>query len=140
MTGDITMGGDIIAASIGSGTGTMMVWDSADDKFKRAASSRRFKNSIGELDFDSEKIYDLVPHSFNWNADRGGSRDFGLIAEEVNEHIPQLVPKDAENNCESVHYHLLAVPMIAEMKKLRDQNAMLMARLDALEARCKCGQ
>ncbi|MBU2574116.1 MAG: tail fiber domain-containing protein, partial [Elusimicrobia bacterium] len=55
------------------------------------ASSKHFKTDITELELDSGMIYDLRPVSFNWIAKRGGKRDFGLIAEEVEKILPLLI-------------------------------------------------
>ena len=53
-----------------------------------------------------------------------------MIAEEVNELYPGLVYYDSEGKPEGVHYEWLGVPLIVEMKKLRN-------RVEALENQLK---
>ena len=99
-------------------------------------SSERFKENIIDLDFDSSKIYDLLPRTFKWkDAEQAGipvvgQIDFGYIAEEVHEILPQLVGydnfEDGDNLPASVHYNQITVLLVEEMKKLR-------ARIEVLE-------
>ena len=116
-----------------------------------SASSKRFKEKINDLDLDSSKIFSLRPVSFTWKKDRGGQRDFGLIAEEVEKEIPILVTHDREGKAFSVRYAELSVLLLAEIKKikasfdpdhkaiqeLKTENDHLRARLEKLEARVK---
>jgi hypothetical protein len=124
----------ITCANIASSTGTLLLVDGSG-VFYKAASSRRWKNDITDLDIDSSKLYDLKPRSFTWNAERGSKRDIGFIAEEVEEILPILVPKDKDGIPESVHYHLMVVPMLDLIQKLKAENNKLNARLEAIEAR-----
>ncbi len=87
-------------------------------------SSRRFKTDIVPLEFDSSKIYDLEPVSYT--AKESGRRTFGLIAEDVQQVLPELVPLDLEGQAYSVNYMMLGVLMINEIKALR-------ARIEELE-------
>jgi hypothetical protein len=108
--------------------------------FEKFTSSRRYKTAIRDLSFDTEAIYQLVAKEFI-RID-SGLREFGYIAEDVADIVPQLtafqtrhvsdngkgkVSKEIEfvldeNNQpipESVHYRLLTVLQNEEMKKLR---------------------
>jgi hypothetical protein len=90
------------------------------------ASSRRFKEHIGPLDLDTNRLFDLRPVSFNWKKERGGYRDFGLIAEDVDKVYPMLVTHDQENKPFSVRYDLLSVLLLGQMqqaKKLAEQQS-----------------
>lgn len=83
------------------------------------ASSRRFKDDITSLELDTSKIYNLRPVSFNWNKERGGERDFGLIAEEVEKLFPQMVVHDKDGKPFSVRYEQLSVLLLNEVTKLK---------------------
>jgi hypothetical protein len=82
-------------------------------------SSLRFKHDITDLEIDSSKIFDLKPVSFTPNdSDR---RDFGLIAEEVEPILPELVLYDAEGRPTAVRYEQLSVLLLNEMKKQKKE-------------------
>ena len=86
-------------------------------------SSKKFKKDIENLsESESSKIYSLRPVSYNWkDSERGTGRNIGLIAEEVNEHFPEMVMRDKGNEIFSVDYKLLISPMLVEMKKHKEQ-------------------
>jgi len=92
------------------------------------SSSERYKKNIVDLsDEVSEKIYDLRPVQFDWkNTDK---HDYGLIAEEVDEHLPELVPKNDKGQPESVNYKHLVSLLIKEVQKLEARVAELEAQL-----------
>ena len=95
-----------------------------------------------DLAVDTSKVYDLVLRTFKWKdseeaiADENGitdavetivgETDFGLIAEEVHEVLPELVIYNANNEPESVRYKTISVLLIEEMRKLK-------ARIEVLE-------
>ncbi|MBT8339058.1 MAG: tail fiber domain-containing protein [Desulfatitalea sp.] len=97
------------------------------------ASSRRFKEDIRDLDISSEKIHALNPVAFKWIEERGGKADFGLIAEEVAEIIPELAAYDEEGKPFSVRYELLSVLLLKELKKQKKLNERLSEQLQALK-------
>jgi len=109
------------------------------------SSSRRYKENIIDLTIDTSKIYDLVPRTFKWKdtdeptVDENGTIieptiletitgpiDFGLIAEEVHEVLPELVRYNKKNEPNAVKYKVIAVLLLEEMKKLK-------ARIEVLE-------
>src|SRR4029453_16307708 len=55
------------------------------------SSSRRFKHDIQPMDKASETLSSLKPVTFKFNSDWKGTKQYGLIAEEVAEVDPQLV-------------------------------------------------
>lgn len=89
------------------------------------SSSIRWKENVEDLEInvDSSKIYNLRPVTYN-SADGHGNpneRHIGLIAEEVEEHLPEIVPKDKEGKPASVRYSILPVLILQELKKLKDR-------------------
>jgi hypothetical protein len=98
---------------------------------RKVSSSRRFKKDIEDLQFDTALIYDLKPRQFRWK--ENNQLDFGLVAEEVDETLPQFAnyQLDAEGQIarnadgskivNSVKYFQLLAPILAELKKLRDR-------------------
>lgn len=100
------------------------------------ASSRRFKENITPLELDSSKVFDLRPVSFNWKPERGGQRDFGLIAEEAAKIFPFLVSNDQEGKPFSVRYELLSVLLLNESKKLVDKMTVLDKTVEKIKSSC----
>lgn len=72
------------------------------------SSSERYKQNIEEMTI-SKKLYDLRPVEFDYKSN--GEHSYGLIAEEVDKVMPEIVIKNQEGECETVQYHLL-VPML----------------------------
>lgn len=95
------------------------------------SSSLRFKENVDDMGRDSEKIYDLRPVTFNYKSDESKKKQYGLIAEEVDETFPYLAVKDHDGNIETVKYHELNTLLLNELIKLR-------SRVEVLEAKLNC--
>jgi hypothetical protein len=102
-----------------------------NNELVKGPSSRRYKENITDIEIDTSKIYDLRPVSFDYIA--SGRRDFGLIAEEVNETLPELVVHNIEGQIESVKYDQLPTLLLAELKRLRERTITLETRITELE-------
>ena len=81
------------------------------------SSSIRFKENIQDL--PNTRVLELRPVCFNYKQD--GRIGTGLIAEEVEQVMPQLVAYNQQGECESVKYHDLPVLLLAEIQKLRKE-------------------
>jgi hypothetical protein len=88
------------------------------------ASSLKWKTNIEDIKtkVDTSQLYKLRPVTYNSKKDHGETKEtqIGLIAEEVNELFPHLVPKDDSGQPASVRYSLLSVLLLEEMKKLKN--------------------
>tara|TARA_R100000808_G_scaffold10395_1_gene27657 strand:- start:29014 stop:31446 length:2433 start_codon:yes stop_codon:yes gene_type:complete len=93
----------------------------------KVSSSRRYKDNIADLGINTENIYDLRPVSFDWKSN--GKPDFGYIAEEVHEILPELTIYDDKNRPEAVKYKQLSILMLEELKKLRKEVKELKEKL-----------
>jgi hypothetical protein len=111
----------------------------ASGKIVKSSSSVRYKTNIEDLEIDSEKIYEIRPVSFYYknNID---VKQIGYIAEEINELIPDIVYLNNEGQPESIQYDRLVVPIIMEMKNLKqiintqqEQINNLLIRINNLE-------
>lgn len=89
------------------------------------SSSRRWKNNIRNIseELDTNNIYHLRPVAFNPTEGHGDPTrtDIGLIAEEVVDYFPVLVPLDKSGQPASVKYSLLSVLTLEELKKLKNR-------------------
>ena len=101
-----------------STTGTDLIV-TASGQIAKKSSSIQYKDNVKELVFDSSKLDGLRPVSYDYKLD--DAPDIGLIAEEVDEVLPELINYDKEGNPESVKYHSLAVMLLDEVKKLRKE-------------------
>ena len=109
------------------------------------ASDLRFKTDVRPFGAALEKVAGLTPVTFAWRAaefpERGfGTRlSYGLIAQDVEHVLPELVVTDAQGY-RAVNYSrlpLLTIQAVKELKAendaLRAQNADLASRLEAVE-------
>lgn len=85
----------------------------------QAASSRRFKEDIQDLDVDTKKLHDLSLKTYKYKSD--GRRDYGLIAEDTYEVLPEIVTLDADGNPHGIKHLTLAMLLLAEVQNLRKE-------------------
>jgi hypothetical protein len=111
-----------------------------------STSSRRVKQDIVDLGPLPRRLLELRPVAFRYREDAArdpeGPRQFGLIAEEVAEVLPELVLFDPAGRPQAVKYHLLNVLLVGQLQRQHEmlerqlaENADLRRRLEALEAR-----
>ena len=105
------------------------------------SSSRRVKRDIEDMGGASQALMDLRPVTFRYKAwlDPTGARQYGLIAEEVAEVLPDLVVYEKGGQPETVRYHLLVPMLVNEVQRERKTIADLTARLERLEALISAG-
>jgi len=105
-----------------------------------SSSDGRYKHDIRSVEDPLEKVLDLRGVSFSWNTkeypDRGFSkgRHYGVIAQEVEEVLPEIVREDSEGS-KAVAYNEIVPVLIEAVKELSADNDELRARIDALERR-----
>jgi len=92
------------------------------------SSSRIYKENIADLGAISKAIYSLRPVSFNFKSDKSKRENYGLIAEEVEEQMPNLVVYNSQQAPETVRYLDLIPLMLNEMIKMN-------GRVTAIEER-----
>jgi len=82
-------------------------------------SSERYKTAIVPMGSDTAKLGQLRPVSFRLKSDASGTRQYGLIAEEVAKVYPELVIRDQAGRIDGVRYDELA-PMLLNAMQKRD--------------------
>jgi hypothetical protein len=110
------------------------------------ASDERLKRNIGAMRPMLNNVARLRPVQFAWRADEfpsrafGNQQELGLIAQEVEQVLPELVSTDADG-FKAVNYTalpLLTIQAVKELKaendRLKEQNTVLERRLAALES------
>jgi hypothetical protein len=103
----------------------------ANGQLGTATSSARFKKEIKPMDKASEAILKFKPVSFQYKSDPTGTRQFGLIAEEVAKVNPDLVIRDRKGEIYSVRYEAVNVMLLNEF--LKDHTAFLEEQCKAQE-------
>ncbi len=97
-----------------------------------ATSSIRFKDDVRDMSEESAKLMRLRPVTFRYKAHGpDGPKQYGLIAEEVNEVMPELVARSKDGTIETVMYHELPAILLNEIQRLERR----VAELERLAAR-----
>jgi hypothetical protein len=95
------------------------------------ASSARYKRDIAPLTDAAAKLAQLRPVSYRYKAEPDATH-YGLIAEEVDKVMPELVLRDEDNRPESVQYQELIPLLLQQVKLQRALIERLEARVDEL--------
>jgi chaperonin cofactor prefoldin len=106
-----------------SDTGTNVVINS-NNELAAESSSARHKTDI-QPHLTSDGVLDLELRSFQY--EETGSEDVGLIAEEVKNHVPEIVTYDDEDRPFGVKYDRVGPHLVPEVRDNRD-------RLDDIES------
>lgn len=87
-------------ARAATGSGWYSVYMNSALQFMRNTSSRRYKDDVQDASLDLEAILRLRPVTYHRKGQPAGTRELGLIAEEVAETVPHLttwdVPRKAD--------------------------------------------
>jgi hypothetical protein len=97
-----------------------------------AASSRRWKSNIALIDTPLEKLANVRGVYFDWDAEHGGHRDVGMIAEEVGKVLPEVVQYEQNGvDASGMDYSKLTPLLVEAVKALRAEKD---ADIEALRA------
>ena len=99
------------------------------------ASSERFKTAVVPMGSRTAKLDLLRPVSFTLKSDTTGTRQYGLIAEEVAKVYPELVIRDQKGRADGVRYDELAPMLLNEVQQLKQELAEMHATLDKLQSK-----
>jgi hypothetical protein len=94
----------------------------ANGRLGVVASSERYKQNIKSLSDASQKLAQLHPVTYSYKTEPGATH-YGLIAEEVDKVMPEIVVRDQENRPESVQYQELIPLLLQERQELRAELA-----------------
>lgn len=99
------------------------------------SSSRRFKENIEDMGSYSDDLMDLRPVTFNYKENSTKDRSVGLIAEEVEMVMPDLVVYDDKGLPQTVKHHDLVPMLLNELQKMSRAIMALEVRLEELESK-----
>lgn len=160
--GDVQTAGRFIQGSSTTGSGTVMVRTTSGE-LRPQSSTIRVKENVQPLKFEKEKVLALQPVTYNLKSALGGEAETGLIAEEVERLVPELVvygpartwigdtgliATDDEGNDlldhtrtepYSVHYDRLAVYLLEVIREQEARITALEKKLDEKERGLSAG-
>jgi len=97
-------------------------------------SDKRLKQNIQPLENATAKLAQLRGVSFEWkDAEQDTGTQIGVIAQEVETVLPELVSTDSDGY-KSVAYGQLTAVLVEAVKELKAENAALRAETQALKA------
>jgi hypothetical protein len=131
-----------VAGVLNSGVTGSAVLISGTGQLGIATSSARFKEDVANMGDASSALFKLRPVTFHYKGHADDPTQYGLIAEEVEKVLPELVMKDSDGQPQTVLYHEMPAMLLNELQKqqrrIEEQDALiarLLNRLDALEGR-----
>ena len=106
--------------AVDTANNNQLVLGSSDDNLSNVTtSSARYKTNIEPLDSEPGAVLELEPRSFEY--ERNGTEDVGVIAEQVDEHVPEIVAYDDEGRPDGVKYDRIGVYLVPEVEENRDR-------------------
>ena len=137
VTGKVTIGGDAAAAT--TTTVNLEVNGQVKASQFNAISDSRFKTNIQPVTDSLSVINQLNGMSFTWIGDDTNKPVLGLIAQEVEKVLPEIVnTSTTENeqgfNQKSLHYDGLFPHLIESVKTLSKENETLKTKVNTLES------
>lgn len=91
-------------------------------------SSIRYKENVEDISSDVS-VLALRPVEFNFISDKSKTKQYGLIAEEVEKDFPYLCFYNAAGQPDSVKYHELPVLLLKEIQRLNDRIQKLESKM-----------
>jgi len=98
----------------------MTIFAAPAGRIRRDTSALKYKDKVKNLELDSSLIHKLRPVSFNslCGDDDKKKRFIGLIAEDIERILPEVVVYNKDNKVESYDHKMLLTLMLAEIQKL----------------------
>jgi len=124
-----------IAGIYGTPVAGSPVYVSSTGRLGVMVSSERFKTAIARMGSDSAKLEQLRPVTFKLKGDAKGTRQYGLIAEEVAKVYPELVIRDENGRIDGVRYDELAPMLLNEVQQQQKVAAAQATKIAAQDER-----
>lgn len=113
-------------------TGNALLVNTSTGQLGGISSSQRFKNNIEDMVDVSSPLLNTRPVLFNYKHLPGEDKQFGLIAEEVVDHMPGIVGFNEDGKIHTVNYHLLPSLLLNELQKQALRINKLLARVQKI--------
>lgn len=97
-------------------------------------SDRKYKNNIMHINYGIDEIMRLNPVSFEWNEFPEQGKQLGLIAQEVQTILPEVIVESEGEEKDLMMNHLELIPVLIKgMQELKTENDILKDRIIQLE-------
>ena len=126
--------GGIRGVTTGNSDAVAVMIDSAG-QLGTVSSSLRFKQDVADMGDASSRLMELRPVTFHYKTQPDGPLQYGLIAEEVEQVMPELAVRDATGEVETVAYHELPAMLLNELQKQQAQIQQQQAQIEGLTAK-----
>jgi hypothetical protein len=108
------------------------VFETTNDIIGFATSDRRLKDDLKLIDAPLDKVCKLSGYTFVWNNNQDtyevGKQDVGLVAQEVEEVLPEVVT-ERQNGYKAVNYEKVVPLLVESIKALKQEVEELKRRL-----------
>ena len=98
------------------------------------ASDARLKENVKDLNYGLKDVLDIRPVSFDWKEKRNGQHDIGVIAQEIEKIIPEVVVEvdtlNSEDTHKTVDYAKLTSVLIKAVQEQQQQINELKEKLN----------
>ena len=132
ITGDVSIGQTLNVVGNTLVQGTISAFG---DVIAYSSSDSRLKDNITAIELPLEKLSKINGVSFNWNDKQSvyevGAKDYGVIAQEVEEVLPELVTT-RDNGYKAVRYEKIVSLLIEAIKEQQTQINNLTDKLNKL--------
>jgi len=101
-----------------------------------ASSDKRLKDNITPIKNSLEKVGQLKGYEFDWNDKQEvyEGHDVGVIAQEVEKVVPEIVETRGHDGYKAVKYEKLVPLLINAINELKEQNIELKAEVEKLKS------
>jgi hypothetical protein len=96
-------------------------------------SDERLKTDIEPLQYGLKEVLQLRPVSFKWKNEKNGPRKLGLLAQEVQPIIPEVIANDGQNGVLGMNYAELVPVLINAIKEQQQQIDAIQNRITDLK-------
>ena len=98
------------------------------------ASDKRLKENVKDLNYGLKDVLNIRPVSFDWKEKRNAQHDIGVIAQEIEKIIPEVVEEvdtlNSENTHKTVDYAKLTSVLIKAVQEQQEQINELKEKLN----------
>jgi hypothetical protein len=102
-----------------TGISSLLYFNSTTGEITYSTSSARFKDNIRDTKYGLSDVMKMRSVMFEYKSD--GKTDVGVIAEEMEEIVPEIVGKDKDGAPENVGYERLAAVLIKAIQELKTE-------------------
>ena len=119
----IASDGGVFMYNLDAASETTQLNINSSNEVHSQTSSRVYKEDEQNLEVDTSRIYNLNVKSFSWAENSGsyGMRDFGLIAEDAYDAMPEVVNLRDGHGPYSIRNSALTIAMLNEIQKLKKE-------------------